>query len=102
LFTGVSATIITDQPDIVTDDVTVDADANVSLSSVEATGTVTTVTISDNAQPTMEGTSTTGGVGVVTVTTVQNVFDVANRNALRVTAKVPPPPPRIVYVGRAA
>jgi len=100
-FTGVSATIITDQPDVITDDVTVDAEANVSVTGVEATGSVTTVSIAENAQPTFTGVSATGTAGTVTISETQNVFDVANRSAVRL-ARVPPAPPRIVYVGRAA
>lgn len=98
---SVSATIITDQPDVVTDDITVDADANTAVTGVEATGAVTTVNIFENAEPTFDSVSATSAVGTLTVSATQNVFSVANRNARRV-AKVPPAPPRIVYVGRAA
>lgn len=90
---------------------------------VVSTGSVGTVTITAAAVPEPTGVSGTGAVGTVvlvagaitelsqvtgtaqhgsvTVSETQNVFDVANRSALRV-AKVPPAPPRIVYVGRAA
>lgn len=44
----------------------------------------------------------TGGIGTLSVSETQNVFDVANRSALRATAKVPPADPRIIYIGRAA
>jgi len=99
--TSVSATIITDQPDVVTDDVTVDADANVSVTGVEATVSPGTVTISDSAQPTFDSLTITSVVSGVTISATQNVFNVANRSAVRL-ARVPPAPPRIVYVGRAA
>mgnify|MGYP000321363434 CR=1 FL=1 len=90
---------------------------------VVSTGSVGTVTIPAAAVPEPTGVSGTGAVGTVvlvagaitelsqvtgtaqhgsvTVSETQTVFDVANRSALRV-AKVPPAPPRIVYVGRAA
>jgi len=44
----------------------------------------------------------TEDIGTVSVSETQNVFDVANRSALRATAKVPPTEPRIIYIGRAA
>lgn len=91
---------------------------------VVSTGSIGTVSTTAAAVPEPTGVSTTGAVGTstivagailelsqvtgtsqhenVTVSETQNVFNVANRSAIRVTAKVPPSPPRIVYVGRAA
>lgn len=83
------------------DSVVITASSGVPTTGVEATASPGTVTISDSAQPTFTGVSATGTAGDVTISETQNVFDVANRSAVRL-ARVPPAPPRIVYVGRAA
>lgn len=103
---SVSATIITDQPDVTTDDIETTADAIVDLEdptliSVSATGAVGSVSISENAIPTFGGAEALASPGNVTVTTTTVIFDVANKNHIR-TSFVEPDQPRIVYVQRAA
>ena len=73
------------------------------VTGVSATGEVEEdETVLNNAIPTFTGVSASIVFGNISISATQNVFDVANRSALRATAKVPPAEPRIIYIGRAA
>ena len=80
------------------EDVTTTADSNFTVTGVSATGTVDeNEVVRNNARPTFDSVTATGSAGDVSVTTVRNVFQSANRIEAR-TVYVKAETPTVVYI----